>query len=276
MRFLLSAHFLFLPLTLVSASAQPISACPSTPPNIPALSIEAESGNPRAQFELGLAYSQSNQPEKLTLSIYWLEKAAEQGSANAEFRLAQAYGAGAGVAQDEKSALQWIERAADDGQAEAQSLLGLFYRDGLLVERDHKKAFEWFLRAARQGAVDSQVSIAQMYQEGDAVSQDYAQAAKWYKKAAEHVPNRGGAGVARSSLGFLYMDGHGVSRDYVGAYMYFALSNSKENMQWAAEKMSGSQIAEAQRRAKVWVQQHPEPQICAGGVGFSEAATIVN
>ena len=120
-------------------------------------------------------------------------------------------------------------------------------------------------RAARQGGVDSQVSIAQMYEDGDWVPQNYAQAARWYKKAAEHVPDRGGAGVARSGLGFLYMDGHGVSQDYVAAYMYFALSNSKKNMQWAAGKMTGSQIAEAQRGAKEWVQQHPEPQMCAGG-----------
>jgi TPR repeat protein len=268
------ARFLFL--ALASASAQQVPVCPSAPPNIPALSIEAESGNPKAQLELGEAYSESNDPEKLSLSAYWFEKAADQGSADAELRLAQAYGAGAGVTRDEKSVLHWVEKAADDGQGEAQLLLGLYYRDGRFVERDHKKAFDWFLRSAKQGVVDSQVSIAQMYEDGDAVPQDYAQAAKWYKKAAEHVPDRGGAGVARSSLGFLYMDGRGVSQDYVAAYMYFALSNSNKNMQWAAGKMTGSQIAEAQRRAKEWVQQHPEPQICFGGIGFSKAATIVN
>ena len=266
-----SAHFLFA--ALASVAAQQIPACPNAPPNIPALSIEAESGNPRAQLELGQAYSESNEAEKLSLSIYWFEKAAEQGSADAELKLAQAYGAGAGVTRDEKSVLHWVEKAADDGQAEAQFLLGMYYRDGRLVERDHKKAFDWFLRAARQGGVDSQVSIALRYEDGDEVPQDYAQAAKWYKKAAEHVPDRGGAGVARNSLGFLYMDGDGVSQDYVAAYMYFALSNSKKNMLWAAGKMTGAQIAEAQRRAKEWVQHHPEPQICSGRIGFSEAVS---
>jgi uncharacterized protein len=250
-----------------------VPTCPSAPPNIPAVSSEAESGNPRAQLELGQAYSESKDPEKLSLSAYWFEKAAEQGSADAELRLAQAYGAGAGVTRDDKSAWHWIEKAADDGQGEAQLLLGLYYRDGRLVERDHKKAFDWFLRSAKQGVVDSQVSIAQMYESGDRVPQNYTQAARWFKKAAEHVPDRGGAGVARSSLGFLYMDGHGVSQDYVAAYMYFALSNSKENMQWAAEKMTRSQIAEAQRRAKEWVQRHPEPRACPGGVGFSEVVS---
>ena len=62
---------------------------------------------------------------------------------------------------------------------------------------------KWFLRAAKQGDVDSQVGVAQMYEDGDSVPQDYVQAVNWYKKAAEHVPDRGGAGAARSSLGFL-------------------------------------------------------------------------
>ena len=148
------------------------------------------------------------------------------------------------------------------------------YRDGRNVERDHQEAFKWFLRAAKQGDVNSQVSVAQMYEDGDSVPQDYVQAVNWYKKAAEHVPDRGGAGVARSSLGFLYMEGHGVPQDYRTAYMYFALSNSKGNMQWAAEKMTSSQIAEAQRSAKEWVQQHPEPQMCVGETGFSKTVSI--
>ena len=139
----------------------------------------------------------------------------------------------------------------------------MYYRDGRYVERDEQKAFDWLLRAAKQGDVDAQVGVAQMYENGDGVPQNYPQAVTWYKKAAEHVPDRGGAGVARSSLGLLYMDGLGVPQDYVTAYMYFALANSEKNMQWAAEKMTSSQIAEAQRRTKEWVQQHPEPRTCA-------------
>jgi TPR repeat protein len=220
--------------------------------------------------------SESNDPEKLSLSAYWFEKAAEQGFADAELRLAQAYGAGAGVTRDETSALHWTEKAADDGQGEAQFLLGLYYRDGHFVDHDHEKAFDWFLRSAKQGFVDSQVSIAQMYEDGDGLPQNYAEAVRWYKKAAEHVPDREGASVALSSLGFLYIDGHGVSQDYLAAYMYFALSNSKKNMQWAAGKMTGEQIAEAQRRAKEWALHRPEPKICPSGNGFIEAATIVN
>jgi TPR repeat protein len=265
MRFLLTAPFFAL--TLAATSAQKVPVCPSDPPNISVLTANAESGDPKAQLALGQTYQDAKDPEKLPQSVYWFTKAAEQGNAEAEWMLADAYGAGEGVTRDDRSALYWSRKAAEDGQAQAQWVLGMNYRDGRSVERDHQEAFKWFLRAAKQGDADSQVSVAQMYEDGDSVPQDYVQAANWYKKAAEHVSDRGGAGAARSSLGFLYIEGLGVRQDYRTAYMYFALSNSKENMQWAAEKMTSSQIDEAQRKAQEWIQQHPEPQICAAGLG---------
>lgn len=272
MRFLLTAPFFAL--ALASTSAENIPVCSRNPPNISTLTARAESGDPKAQLALGQTYYKAKDPEKLAQSVYWFTKAADQGNADAEWWLVGAYGAGEGVTQDDRTALYWLKKAAEDGQPQAQSVMGMNYRDGRNVEPDQQKAFDLFLRAAKQDDVDSQVSVAQMYEEGDVVPQDYVEAAKWYKKAAEHIPDHGGAGVARRSLGFLYMDGLGVPQDYLIAYMYFALSNSEENMHWAAEKMTSSQIAEAQRRAKEWIQQHPESQMCAGGIGFSKAASI--
>jgi TPR repeat protein len=113
-----------------------------------------------------------------------------------------------------------------------------------------------------------------MYEDGDVVPRDYVKAVYWYKKAAEHVPDYGGAGQGRNSLGMLYLEGNGVSQDYMAAYMYFALANSKGNMEWAAEKMTSPQISEAQQKAEEWVQQHPEPRLCSQGIGFSKAVSI--
>jgi TPR repeat protein len=269
MRVSLTALLLVIALALMSA--QKIPACTSSPPDIFALTPKAESGDPKAQMALGLAYYETKDLEKLTQSVYWFTKAAEQGNADAEWRLVGSYGSGEGVEQDDRAALYWFKKAAEDGHPQAQWALGMNYRDGRNVERDQQKAFDWFMRAAKHGDVDAQVSVAQMYEDGDVVPQDYVQAAKWYKKAAEHVPDRGGAGAGRNSLGFLYMDGLGVPQDRVTAYMYFALSNSKKNMQWAAGNMTNSQITEAQRRAKEWIAEHPEPPECAD----SKEATVV-
>jgi TPR repeat protein len=271
MRVPLSAFLLVI--ALGATSAQRIPACTSSSPNISALTAAAESGDPKAQLALGRAYYETKDPEKLSQSVYWFAKAAEQGNPDAEWRLVGVYGAGEGVTKDEGFALYWLKKATEDGQAQAQSVLGMHYRDGRNVERDQQKAFDWLLRAAKHGDVDSQVSVAQMYEEGVVVPQEYKLAANWYKKAAEHVPDYGGAGVARNNLGTLYLDGSGVPKDKVTAYMYFALANSKANMQWAAEKMTSSQIAEAQRRAKEWIRQHPEPPTCSRSSQVVRAAS---
>jgi uncharacterized protein len=260
MRILPTAFFLLL--TLASTPAEEILACPRDTPDISALIAKAESGNPEAQLELGQTFSERKTLEGLTQAVYWFRKAAEQGYADAEMRLAGAYGAGEGVSRDNNFALYWLMKAAEDGQATAQWVLGALYRDGREVERNEEKAFDLFLRAAKQGDVDSQFSVAQMYEEGDVVPQNYVRAVNWYKKASEHVPDRGGAGQARNNLGFLYSDGTGVPQDFVTAYMYFALANNKQNMWWVAEKMTSSQIAEAQRKAKEWTQQHPQLSTC--------------
>ena len=61
---------------------------------------------------------------------------AEQGVVNAQFRLAQMYYEGLGVAQDYKEALKWYRLAAVQGDAEAQRSLGGMYHEGLGVEQD--------------------------------------------------------------------------------------------------------------------------------------------
>lgn len=270
MRILLTVPFLALAL----ASAQPVPLCSSKLSDIPALAAQAESGDPKAQFVLGQALSETNDPEKLPMAVYWFQKASEQGYADAEWRLSSAYDGGQGVPRDDKAAQYWFLKAAEDGQADAEWVLGMNYRDGRSVERDEKKAFYWFLRAAKQGDVNSQYSVAQMYEGGEGASQDYSHAVNWYNKAAEHVPDFGGAGAARTRLGFLYYDGDRVKQDYVTAYMYFGLAANKENMRWAATKMTTSQIAEAQSRVKEWVRRHPQPRTCSGLQKDSETASV--
>ena len=56
-------------------------------------------------------------------AVLWVEQAAENGYAEAQFTLGMMYGAGDGVEQDVDLAMAWIVRAADQGNAEAISLL---------------------------------------------------------------------------------------------------------------------------------------------------------
>ena len=57
-------------------------------------------------------------------AMTWYRKAAEAGSAPAQFKLGNAYSEGTGVAQDYAEALKWFHKAADQGYARAQTSLG--------------------------------------------------------------------------------------------------------------------------------------------------------
>ena len=57
-------------------------------------------------------------------------QAAEQGNAKAQFYLGVMYTNGQGVRQDDAQAVQWYRKAAEQGVAEAQYNLGVAYAEG--------------------------------------------------------------------------------------------------------------------------------------------------
>lgn len=80
-----------------------------------------------------------------------LRKAAEDGSAEAQFRLAAMYFNGHGVDQDRDEAARWFREAAIHGNREAQYILGVIYWDGRGVAKDHVSAYMWFNIASSNG-----------------------------------------------------------------------------------------------------------------------------
>lgn len=78
-------------------------------------------------------------------------KAAEQVCALAQCSLAQMYGMGRGVPQDEAQAVAWMKKAAAGGHADAQYLLGLSYETGCGVRKDNAQAVALWAKAAAQG-----------------------------------------------------------------------------------------------------------------------------
>ena len=96
-----------------------------------------------------------------------------------------------------------------------------------------------------------------MYDKGQGVTQDYKAAAKWYRKATEQ-----GDASAQFNLALMYYSGQGVLQDYVMAHMYFNISAASGNKDaikgrgFVEERMAPSQIAEAQKLAREWVQTH--------------------
>lgn len=136
-------------------------------------------GDPRGQCEYGDIYKdQFNYRE----AIKWYSKAAEQGFADALYKLGRMYGYG--VSHDGTKAIDLYEKAADKGNADAQYSLGQVYEYGFGVEMDETEALEWFEKAAAQGHADAQYSLGKVYEYVYGVERDDTKACEWYEKAA--------------------------------------------------------------------------------------------
>jgi hypothetical protein len=218
-----------------------------------AVRSKAETGDASSEYELGRSMlSAISTDHELTSAMPWFRRSAEQGYAPAQYMYGDIFREGRW--KDLKQLVDWWTKAAEQGDVHAQLWLGVLYEQGRNgVERDYLKGFKLLSMAAKQGQPDAQVTLGKMYENGEGVPQDYGLAAYWYRKAADHTLNLGGAAVGANTLAQLYEDGHATPQDYVFIYLFYEYTQDTDGMQNVAQKMSATQIAEAQRRVRAWV-----------------------
>ncbi len=219
-----------------------------------------------------------------------LDTLAEQGSANAQLRIACDYITGeGGKPKDPEKGVFWLRKAADQGLALAQAFMSACYREGIGVTKDEAEAFRWTILAAEQGDAASQGVAGFAYLTGDLPmttslsapvtdvrieSKDdrYAKAAFWFRKAAEQ-----GEAISQAELGRLYLVGKGVAKDYVEAFKWSMLAAKQGNetgqAQVALAYGSGRGVEKDEKQAAKWsrraaVQGHT---ISAALMGFNYA-----
>jgi len=130
----------------VESTAPPVSV------DLP-LAAAAEEGDPKAQLRLGMAYLKppAGAAADPVLALKWIQRAADQGYADAQYALGAMYHGGRGALQSFPAAFKWFERAAQQNHADAQYSLGVMYRTGQGVPADKSKAYIWFNLSAAQG-----------------------------------------------------------------------------------------------------------------------------
>lgn len=84
-------------------------------------------------------------------AIKWLQRAAEEGNAQAQFKLGLQYAYGRNVAPNDNEAIAWWKRAATNKSASAQYCLGVMYESGRGVEYDRRLANQYFDLASAHG-----------------------------------------------------------------------------------------------------------------------------
>jgi TPR repeat protein len=157
----------------------------------------AEQGNAEAQLFLGEAYFfGDNVPENYRAAVRRFLPSYEK----APFRLAE---------QDYKEAVKWFRLAAEKGNADAQFFLGQSYFFGDGVSQDSTEAVKWFRLAAEQGLAEAQFSL------GLACVED-KESIKWWRLAAAQ-----GNANAQYCLGHAYSKGGGVPKDHIKAFQWY-------------------------------------------------------
>jgi len=72
--------------------------------------------------------------------------------------------------------LKYLQDAANQGNADAQFNLGIIYAFGKQAAKNEVEAVKWYHKAAKQGHVAAQLNLGGMYQGGHGVPQSYSKA----------------------------------------------------------------------------------------------------
>ena len=209
-------------------------------------------------------------------AVQRLRAAAEQGSADAQYRLGEVYYDGRDTPLDVPEAAKWWRAAAKQGHANAQFQLGRLYAVGMRrhlvrtvhpsagVQADPVEAVKWYRAAADQGHAGAQYELGKLYTEGSGVPQDEAEGLKWYQAAAaqghrqaqeylqagdrvariRQVAQQGNP-EAQRALAQMYFTGEGVTRSEVEGVKWLRAAAAQGHFESVyAFSMMGSPWAE--------------------------------
>ena len=179
----------------------------ATDGDIGALKAKAESGDPSAQFELGLRFSQGRGVEQnFKQALSWFRPAAESGHVSAQVALGGFYAEGRGVEYDWKQAMYWSSKAADAGEPMGMYFVGWLYMVGESGNGDAGQMMTWLKKAALAGQLEAQRLLGTLYFSGHTgVSVNLEESAKWLVMGARQDDAAClhflGAAYARGALG---------------------------------------------------------------------------
>ena len=111
----------------------------------------AENKNAHAQYRLGRLILEGKVEGDRTVALQWLTDSAESGNEFAQYRLGAVYLKGEDVPKDVALALGWLEKSAEQGNQYAQYQLGKLFLLGYDVEPDREKAVAYLTASAAQG-----------------------------------------------------------------------------------------------------------------------------
>jgi len=222
-------------------------------PSVRSLQFAAQQGEPHAFYQLGLLYKRGKGvPKDSRTALYWFDLAAKRAVSAAQFELGAIYGSER-KAEDHLAAVRFIQEAARQGFARAEYSLGLMHEQGQLVPRSAEEAATWYRRAAEQGDAKAQYRLGTLYYKGLGLPRDDAAAIEWFQRAAEQdIPeaqyNVGlmyarGEGVPTDNIRAHVWFALAASQGY---------DEAVKGLDITASFLDRDQIAEAERLSRDW------------------------
>lgn len=166
------------------------------------LARAAERGSAQAQYNLAVAYSMTEEEGNRARAVELFTRAAEQGLPEARHNLAVLCMTGEGTGRDAPRAIRLFGQAAEGGYAHSAFYLGMIYLAGNGVPVDKAEALKWFRRAGELGLPEAWHNIGAMYYRGDGVQKDENEALRWFRMAADQ-----GCGESQYNLGLVLVKG---------------------------------------------------------------------
>jgi uncharacterized protein len=175
------------------------------------------------------------EPKQGHADIAAVQKLAEGGQPEAQFKMGEAYENGWGVPQNDQEAAKWYQKAAMQGNAAAQVGLGVLLWTGRGVSLDKAKAVEWYRKSAGQGNGAGMFNLGAAYFNGEGVTFDSSEALAWFLVAQDHGSRPAVAAVQRlettmrpeeidraySVIAKRYTTGNELKQDYAAAATWY-------------------------------------------------------
>ena len=143
----------------------------------------ADLGHPKAAMRLAYLFRDGGPGLKPDgrLAVSYFEKAGTGAALN---EIGLMYLKGNAVTRNAKIAHDWFEKAAAQGSIEAEYNLGLLFQAGYTGQPDYIQAMEHFQTAANAKDGPSMLALGQLYADGKGVPKDLVQAHSWFDLAA--------------------------------------------------------------------------------------------
>lgn len=183
----------------------------------------ADAGSLEAMYDLADCYYDGEGVDKnMPLAVKWLTKAADAGYVKAQAALGGNYYLGMeGLDQNYALSEKYLLMAAQKDNSEAQAALSLLY----IEMEEYEKAMLWARRAIQTEQPMAYLALGRIYDEGLGVETDHKEGLRWFEKAADK-----GDANAQNVVGNIYLNADYVKNDPKKAFKYYQMAAAQGHL----------------------------------------------